>query len=87
MQEEVLDLGELTGCAFDYVFTIPLECRGVAASVGKLFPTYRDMRYTGFADANYVAAKDGVWFLEKCERFGYNAHCELVLESRQAWGR
>ena len=73
----VLDLGELTGCAFDYIFTIPLESRAVAASVGKLFPAYRDMQYTGFADANYVAAKDGVWFLEKCERLGYNAHPNL----------
>ncbi len=73
----VLDLGELTGCAFDYDFIIPLDSRAVAASVGKLFCVYKQMSYTGFADANFVAAKDGVWFLEKCERFGYNAHPNL----------
>ncbi len=73
----VLDLGELCGCAFDYAFTIPLDGRAVAASVGKLFPAYKEKRYTGFADANFVAAKDGIWFLEKCERLGYNAHPNL----------
>jgi phosphoribosylamine-glycine ligase len=73
----VLDLGELTGCAFDYNFVIPVDGRAVAASVGKLIPAYKEMRYTGFADANVIAAKDGIWFLEKCERFGYNAHPNL----------
>jgi hypothetical protein len=32
------------------------------------------MNYSGFADANFIAARDGIWFFEKCERFGYNAH-------------
>jgi phosphoribosylamine-glycine ligase len=77
-KKHVLDLGPLTGCAFDYVFTIPLDCRAVSESVGKLFPAYREMRYTGFADANFIAAKDGVWFFEKCERFGYNSHPNLL---------
>ena len=35
------------------------------------------MKYTGFADANFIAARDGIWFFEKCERFGYNAHPNL----------
>jgi phosphoribosylamine-glycine ligase len=74
----VLDLGPLTGCAFDYVFTIPLDARAVSESVGKLFPAYREMKYTGFADANFIAAKDGVWFFEKCERFGYNSHPNVL---------
>jgi phosphoribosylamine-glycine ligase len=76
-RRHVLDLGELTGCALDYVFTIPIGCRAVSASIEKLAPAYRTMKYTGFADANYIASKDGVWFLEKCERFGYNAHPNL----------
>ncbi|HTM13098.1 MAG TPA: hypothetical protein VL127_09300 [Bryobacteraceae bacterium] len=76
-RRHVQDLGELTGCALDYVFTIPIESRAVAASIGKMAPAYRAMNYTGFADANYIAAKDGVWFLEKCERLGYNAHPNL----------
>lgn len=73
------DLGELVGCAFDFAFTIPLDCVAVKESVGKLFPAYKNMNYTGFADANFIAARDGVWFFEKCERFGYNAHPNLLF--------
>jgi phosphoribosylamine-glycine ligase len=76
-RRHVQDLGELAGCALDYVFTIPINSRAVAASIDKLAPAYRAMNYTGFADANYIASKDGVWFLEKCERLGYNAHPNL----------
>jgi phosphoribosylamine-glycine ligase len=72
------DLGDLIGCAFDFTFTIPVESRAVAESVGRLFPAYREMKYTGFADANFIAARDGIWFFEKCERFGYNAHPNLL---------
>lgn len=71
------DQGELVGCAFDFSWTVPLRCRAVTESVGKLFPAYREMNYTGFADANFIAARDGIWFFEKCERFGYNAHPNL----------
>jgi phosphoribosylamine--glycine ligase len=71
------DLGDLGGCALDFVFTIPLESRAVAETVGLLYPAYREMRYTGFGDANVVVARDGVWFFEKCERLGYNAHPNL----------
>ena len=72
-----LDLGHLVGCAFNFAFVVPLECRAVQEVMGRLFPAYREMKYTGFADANFIAGKDGVWFLEKCERFGYNAHPNL----------
>ncbi|MGI8546146.1 MAG: hypothetical protein ACR2M1_02255 [Gemmatimonadaceae bacterium] len=71
------DLGDLIGCAFDFCFVIPVESRAVMESVGRLFPAYREMRYTGFGDANFVASRDGLWFFEKCERFGYNAHPNL----------
>jgi hypothetical protein len=76
-RRHVQDLGELTGCALDFVFTIPLDCRAVSASIEKLEPAYRAMNYTGFADVNFIADKDGIWFLEKCERLGYNAHPNL----------
>jgi phosphoribosylamine-glycine ligase len=72
------DLGDLIGCAFDFVFAIPLDSRAVRESVGRLFPAYAKMRYTGFGDANFIAARDGIWFFEKCERFGYNAHPNLL---------
>ncbi|MDQ3949881.1 MAG: hypothetical protein M3282_06020 [Gemmatimonadota bacterium] len=71
------DLGDLGGCALDFVFTIPLESRAVTETVGRLYPAYHEMCYTGFGDANVVVARDGVWFFEKCERFGYNAHPNL----------
>jgi phosphoribosylamine-glycine ligase len=73
------DLGDLIGCAFDFAFTIPLDSKGIAETVGKLYPAYREMKYTGFGDANFIAARDGIWFLEKCERFGYNAHVNLLF--------
>jgi phosphoribosylamine-glycine ligase len=72
------DLGDLVGCAFDFAFTLPLDSRAVRETVGRLFPAYREMRYTGFGDANVILARDGVWFLEKCERFGYNATATLL---------
>jgi len=79
-----LDLGPLSGCALDFLFTIPLESRAVTESVGKLFPAYRKMSYTGFGDANFIAGKEGVWFLEKCERFGYNSHPNLLFNLSRA---
>jgi hypothetical protein len=82
-----LDLGELVGCAFDFAFVVPLECKAVSESVGKLYPAYKAMQYTGFGDANFIASRDGVWFFEKCERFGYNAHPNLLFNlSRQGIG-
>lgn len=75
----VMDLGELTGCALDIAFVIPLDCKAVQLTVGKLYPAYKKRKYTGFGDANFIAAKDGVWFLEKCERFGYNSHANLFF--------
>ena len=83
----VLDLGPMVGCALDFAFAVPLDCRAVAESVGKLFPFYAETRFTGFADANVLADRDGVWFLEKCERLGYNAHPNLLFNlSRKPLG-
>jgi phosphoribosylamine-glycine ligase len=78
------DLGDLCGCAFDFTFVVPLGSRAVQESVGRLFPEYRAMRYTGFGDANFIVARDGVWFFEKCERFGYNAHPNLFWNLNRA---
>lgn len=78
------DLGDFCGCAFDFAFVVPVESRGVQESVGKLFPAYREMCYTGFGDANFIAARDGIWFFEKCERFGYNAHPNLLWNLNRA---
>jgi hypothetical protein len=61
-----------------------LSSRAVQESVGRLFPEYRAMRYTGFGDANFIVARDGIWFFEKCERFGYNAHPNLLWNLNRA---
>ena len=50
-KRHALDMGELIGCAFDFVFLVPLDCKAVQESVGKLFPAYKNMKYTGFGDA------------------------------------
>ncbi len=71
------DLGSLAGCAFDFAFAVPLQSRAVRETIGRLFPAYAAAGYTGFGDANFIAARDGIWFFEKCERFGYNAHPNL----------
>jgi hypothetical protein len=78
------DLGDFSGCALDFAFAIPLESRAVRESVGRLYPAYRRMCYTGFGDANFVASRDGLWFFEKCERFGYNAHPNLFWNLNRA---
>jgi phosphoribosylamine--glycine ligase len=78
------DLGDLGACAMDFTFQIPLDSRAVADSVGRLFPAYAEMKYTGFGDANFIAARDGLWFFEKCERFGYNAHSTLLWTLNRA---
>jgi phosphoribosylamine-glycine ligase len=72
------DLGDFVGCAFDFAFVIPVSSRAVQESVGRLFAAYAAMNYTGFGDANFIVSRDGIWFFEKCERFGYNAHPNLL---------
>jgi len=78
------DLGDLGGCAFDFTFAIPIDSRAVRETVGRMFPAYREMCYTGFGDANFIVARDGIWFFEKCERFGYNAHPNLFWTLNRA---
>ncbi|MBV9081977.1 MAG: hypothetical protein JOZ62_04820 [Acidobacteriaceae bacterium] len=86
-KRHALDMGELIGCAFDFAFLVPLDCKAVQESVGKLFPAYKNTKYTGFGDANFTAGRDGVWFFEKCERLGYNAHPNLLFNlSRRGVG-
>jgi hypothetical protein len=41
------DLGDFTGCALDFAFVILVGSRAVQESVGRLFPVYREMQYTG----------------------------------------
>jgi len=74
----------MTGCSLDFVFPISLHSKAVRETVGKLFPAYRRMRYTGFGDANVIIDNEGFWLLEKCERFGYNCHPNLLWSLNRA---
>lgn len=67
------DSGEATGCAFDIEFEIPLDSRLYKETVGKLEEQYREISYTGLADANVIVGEGEVYFLEFCNRLGYNA--------------
>ncbi len=73
------DYGENVGCAQDIDFIIPLECKAIRETIGKLFPFYEAENYTGFADVNVIVSKNKPYFLEVCNRFGYNAHPNLFL--------
>jgi hypothetical protein len=73
------DLGEMSGCAGDIVFPIPLDTPIIAATIGKMLPFYEQQGYTGFADVNVILGDNQVWFLEVCNRFGYSSHPNLFL--------
>lgn len=79
-RKNTYDLGEMCGCAGDFTQCIPLDSPLVQQTIAKLFPFYAEERYTGFADVNVIFTKDGEpYFLEVCNRFGYNAHPNLFL--------
>lgn len=73
------DYGEMVGCAQDINFILPLKTKGIRETVGKLFPFYEKQKYTGFADVNVIISKNKPYFLEVCNRFGYNSHPNLFL--------
>lgn len=73
------NLGEMSGCAGDVVFTVPLDSPLVQTTVGKMTPFYAQQGYTGMADVNVILGDNEIWFLEVCDRFGYNSHPNLFL--------
>lgn len=73
------DKGENAGCPHDIAFPISLGSKAIAETVGKLFPFYKEQNYTGFADANVIIADKQNYFLEVCNRFGYNFHPNLFM--------
>ncbi len=68
------DEGDATGCAFDVCWSVPLDSKLAQMTVMKFAPKLKEMKYTGFADANVIIDDDKAWFLEFCYRFGYNSH-------------
>jgi phosphoribosylamine-glycine ligase len=74
------EFGENIGCAFDYVFTVPLESKGIQKTIGKFFPFFEKMKYTGTYDVNVIISERDNYYLESCGgRFGYNSHPNLLM--------
>ncbi len=79
-RKNVGDLGEMSGCAGDVIFPVPVDAPVVKQTIGKMGAFYKAEAYTGFADVNVILLPDGSYrFLEVCNRFGYNAHISLLL--------
>jgi hypothetical protein len=68
------DTGSMVGCSFDVVKDIPLDSKIVKMTIGKMFPYYKEKNITGFGDINCIIGDSDIWFIEKCERLGYNYH-------------
>lgn len=77
------DLGEMSGCAGDFAWVVPLDSPLVQETIGPMLDFYREQRYTGFADVNVILTNQGPLFLEVCNRFGYNGHVTLFLALAQ----
>ena len=73
------DLGGMVGCSQDINFAIPLECKAIKSTIGKLYEYYKDLKYTGFVDANVIVYDNQNYYLETCNRFGYNSHPNIFL--------
>lgn len=73
------DYGKMIGCAQDFEFVMPLNCKILKDTLWKLveLPDFKD--YTGFLDMNLIVADNKYYFLEFCQRFGYNSHPNLFL--------
>lgn len=71
------DLGEMVGCAFDYLFQIPILSPLVRKTAGRFLgrPELRD--YTGSVDANVIFKNGKAYWLEACNRFGWNMSATL----------
>jgi phosphoribosylamine-glycine ligase len=78
-RKNTYDLGEMAGCGGDFNQMIPLDCPLVKQTIGLMFPFYKDEAYTGFADVNVIFRGKQPYFLEVCNRFGYNSHPNLFI--------
>ena len=71
------DYGPLVGGAQDIGFTIPIDCKAVRETVGRLLDLEEFKEYTGFLDMNVIVSENDNYFLEFCARTGYPAHPTL----------
>lgn len=80
------ELGHQSGCAFDLVFPVPLDCKLRVLCNQPFDALAKKIDFTGFMDMNAIISnKDGKpYFIEFCpNRFGYNAFfTELELSGK-----
>ncbi len=67
------DLGELVGCGFDYLFQVPILSPLVRKTAGRFLGRPELRNYTGSVDANVILKDGKAYWLEACNRLGYNA--------------
>lgn len=73
------DFGVLVGCSQDIEHPIALDSKILRETVHKLLKLPEYASFTGFVDGNFIVADNKYWYLESCQRFGYNAHPNLFL--------
>lgn len=73
------DLGELAGCSQDIEHVVDINSPILEETVYKLLKLPEYKKFTGFVDGNFIKADNDFWYLEACQRFGYNAHPNLFL--------
>lgn len=73
------DFGAMVGCSQDVNFAIPLECKAIKSTIGKLYDYYKEIKYTGFVDVNVIVFDNENYYLESCNRFGYNSHPNMLM--------
>lgn len=73
------DVGPHCGCSQNIVWSLPVDAKGIQQTIGRFLPWLRQVKYTGFADANVIIADREVWFLEAGFRFPYSAAPNLFL--------
>ena len=79
-RKNTYDVGEMTGCAGDFMFFVDIDTPLIQQTVAKMLPFYKQHSYTGFADVNVILTKDNEpHFLEVCNRMGYNAHVSMLI--------
>lgn len=73
------DLGRMIGCAMDVDFIIPLDSRILKDTLWKLIKLPEFKNYTGRVDLNLIVSDNEYWFLEFCNREGFNASPNMFV--------
>jgi len=79
-RKDTYDVGEMSGCAGDFVQVVPLDTPLLEKTIYRFLPFYQEKKYTGLVDVNVIFTPDNKpHFLEVCNRFGYNCHATVFM--------